>query len=64
MKFVDERLAEVTKAMVTSEKELEAFKLKNKITDLAVEAEVLLEQNSANSKSVVEQQTQIAILNP
>lgn len=63
MKFVDERLAEVTKAMVTSEKELEAFKLKNKITDLAVEAEVLLEQNSANSKSVVEQQTQIAILN-
>lgn len=62
MKFVDERLAEVTKAMVTSEKELEAFKLKNKITDLAVEAEVLLEQNSANSKSVVEQQTQIAIL--
>ena len=62
LKFIDERLAEISKQLEMSEKELEKFKLDNKLTDLTEEAKVLIEQTAETKRSGVEQQTQVAIL--
>ena len=62
LKFIDERLASLTGQLSQSEEKLQRFKTDNGIIDLTTEAGVLFEQNSQNNRTVIEQQTQLAVL--
>ena len=61
LKFIDERLASLTGQLHDAEKKVEDFKTSNNVTDIEVEARVLLEQTSANKQSIVQIQTQLAV---
>ena len=59
--FIDDRLATLTSQLSDSERQLEEFKTANDVTDIAVEAKILLEQTSKNKASIVGLQTQLSI---
>ena len=61
LRFIDERLASLTGQLHDAEKKVEDFKTSNNVTDIEVEARVLLEQTSANKQSIVQIQTQLAV---
>ena len=61
MNFIDERLATLTGQLDDAEKKMEQFKTANNVTDIGMEAKVLLEQTSSNKQSIVGIQTQLAI---
>lgn len=61
LQFIDERLASLTGQLHDAEKKVEDFKTSNNVTDIEVEARVLLEQTSANKQSIVQIQTQLAV---
>ncbi len=62
LKFINERLASLTTQLESSEQKLQDFKVANNITDLTVEAQVLLEQTSASNQALIQYQTQMGIL--
>lgn len=59
--FIEERLSSLTGQLQNSERELEAFKTENNVTDIGEEAKVLLAQTSANRVAIVQLQTQLSI---
>lgn len=61
--FIAERLELITDELTDVEKNVEGFKNKNKLTDIASEATIFLENGSEYEKSVIETETQLNVAN-
>ncbi|AYO56911.1 hypothetical protein CO230_01455 [Chryseobacterium sp. 6424] len=61
--FIDERLEVLTQDLGGIESQKEGFKRQNKIADLAVQAEMSLQNANENTKALLEQATQLEMVN-
>ncbi|GGE91634.1 capsular exopolysaccharide family [Chishuiella changwenlii] len=62
-KFINSRLEIVSKDLSDSDKNIEDYKVKNKITDIGSEAGIFLESAAENDKKLLESTTQVQLVN-
>jgi len=62
-KFIDKRLEVITKDLSGVENQKEDFQNRNRIVDLQAQAELALQNTSENTKVLLQQQTQLDLLN-
>lgn len=62
-KFIDKRLEVITKDLSWVENQKEDFQNRNRIVDLQAQAELALQNTSENTKVLLQQQTQLDLLN-
>lgn len=62
IKFIDDRLKLVFGELSGIEKEIENFKIENKLTDISEQARVILENTTAFAKQQAEQEVQLAVI--
>lgn len=63
MRFIDERLALVFKELSGIEKDIEGFKISNRLTDISEQSKLLLENRSEYSRLQTEQEVQLSVVN-
>lgn len=63
LNFIDERLEVLTEDLGSIENQKEGYKRKNQITDLASQAEMSLQNANDNTKQLLEQATQLEMVN-
>ncbi|KFF02583.1 GumC family protein [Chryseobacterium luteum] len=61
--FIDKRLEVITKDLSGVENEKEDFQNRNRIVDLQAQAQLALQNTSENTKALLQQQTQLDLLN-
>lgn len=61
-KFVSERILDISKNLSDVDKGVEAFKVKNRLTDIEVEAGLILSSNSELEKQIVNLRSQIKLV--
>ncbi|WP_449398453.1 GumC family protein [Chryseobacterium wanjuense] len=61
--FIDKRLEVITKDLSGVENQKEDFQNRNRIVDLQAQAELALQNTSENTKALLQQQTQLDLLN-
>jgi tyrosine-protein kinase Etk/Wzc len=62
-KFIDKRLEVITRDLSGVENQKEDFQNRNRIVDLQAQAELALQNTSENTKSLLQQQAQLDLLN-
>ena len=63
IKFVEERLNAISEELSLAEKEIEVYKKDNKLSDVEIEAKVMLEKNGDFKEKLIDVETQLNIIN-
>ena len=63
IKFVQERLNAISEELSLAEKEIEVYKKDNKLSDVEIEAKVMLEKNGDFKEKLIDVETQLNIIN-
>lgn len=63
IKFVQERLNAISEELSLAEKEIEVYKKDNKLSDVEIEAKVMLEKNGDFKEKMIDVETQLNIIN-
>lgn len=61
--FIDERIALIGKDLGNVEADKEAFKIKNKVTDIQTEAEISLQTAISGREKIIENESQLELVN-